>query len=87
MSFHISFRDERDMKMRFREDPAFSAKFGEVQYVPVSERYEGEYIIEPTQHEQILPTAEKLLAENITVKAIPKNYGLITWNGAVLTVS
>ena len=77
MSFHITFRDELGMKIRF----------GEVQYVPVSERYDGEYIIEPTQHEQILPTAEKLLAENITVKAIPKNYGLITWNGAVLTVS
>lgn len=49
--------------------------------------YEGPYIITPSQQEQILNTKDKLMNNNITVESIPSNYGLITWNGAVLTVS
>ena len=33
--------------------------------------YEGEYEVTPAVGEQILPTAQKLMEENVTVKAIP----------------
>lgn len=49
--------------------------------------YEGSYTVTPTQSTQTLPTADKNLAYDITVNPIPSNYGLITWNGSVLTVS
>ena len=49
--------------------------------------YEGPYTITPTQHEQVLDTSAKRMTENITIEPIPSNYGLITWNGSVLTVS
>ena len=49
--------------------------------------YAGPYVVTPTRETQILPTINKLATNDITVNPIPSNYGLITWNGTVLTVS
>lgn len=49
--------------------------------------YEGAYEVTPTQETQILPTELRLIERNIVVNPIPSNYGRITWNGTVLTVS
>jgi len=51
------------------------------------EHYEGEYTITPTQEAQTLSTAGLLMDGNVVINPIPSNYGLITYNGAVLTVS
>lgn len=50
-------------------------------------QYEGEYIVTPTREVQTLTTAKKSMAKDVVVNPIPGNYGLITWNGSVLTVS
>lgn len=49
--------------------------------------YEGEYIFTPTQDTQTVPIGGYVATQNITINPIPSNYGLITWNGATLTVS
>jgi len=49
--------------------------------------YDGITEITPSQDTQILQTSNKALTRNIVVNPIPSNYGLITWNGSVLTVS
>ena len=49
--------------------------------------YEGEIFFTPSQSEQIIPVGHKVTLNNITIAPIPNNYGLITWNGATLTVS
>jgi hypothetical protein len=49
--------------------------------------YTGATAVTPSGETQTLETTGKYLVSNITVKPIPSNYGLITWNGAVLTVS
>ena len=49
--------------------------------------YQGGYEFTPTQETQTVQTADKVLLENIIIHPIPQNYGLITWNGAILTVS
>lgn len=49
--------------------------------------YEGSYEITPTTVEQVIPTRHLRMTDDITVAAIPDNYGLITWNGSTLTVS
>lgn len=49
--------------------------------------YDGVTEITPSQDTQILQTSNKVLTRNIVVNSIPFNYGLITWNGSVLTVS
>lgn len=49
--------------------------------------YEGPYEFTPTQSTQTAATAYKLAVADIIINPIPSNYGLITWNGSVLTVS
>ena len=49
--------------------------------------YTGEYTVTPTHEVQTLATAKKGMARDVVINPIPGNYGLITWNGSVLTVS
>ena len=49
--------------------------------------YTGDYTITPGDEVQILATNNLRMTGNITVEAIPSNYGKIGWNGSVLTVS
>ena len=53
----------------------------------VADPFEGDYEYTPSEETQTIQIAGKTAAENITINPIPSNYGLITWNGAVLTVS
>lgn len=53
----------------------------------VAPDYEGGYEFTPTEEQQVVPTAGKILEENIVINPIPSNYGLITYNGFKLTVS
>lgn len=49
--------------------------------------YTGPMVVTPTQETQVLETELKSVTGNIVVNPIPSNYGLITWDGSVLTVS
>lgn len=49
--------------------------------------YEGPYRVVPGDEEQVLLTEGLVSTENIIVEKIPWNYGKITWDGSVLTVS
>lgn len=49
--------------------------------------YEGEYVITPSGGVQILQTENKKTIHDIVINPIPSNYGLITWDGSILTVS
>lgn len=49
--------------------------------------YHGGYEITPSEETQTLSTHGKLLESDVVVNPIPNNYGLITWNGSVITVS
>lgn len=49
--------------------------------------YEGETAITPSSETQVLQTKNFRMTENVTVNPIPSNYGRITWNGSIITVS
>lgn len=49
--------------------------------------YTGPTEVTPTNETQTLETQGKVVLSSIVVNPIPSNYGLITWNGAALTVS
>ena len=49
--------------------------------------YEGDYEITPSAEVQVLATNQKRMTGNITVNPIPSNYGLITTDGSIITVS
>ena len=73
-------------------DVADSAlEWGEDEYVRVvnadADEYDGPYEATPTAAAQTFATTGKLMVREFTVNPIPSNWGLITWNGATLTVS
>ena len=83
---NVQFREqERPFPVSFGNSTRLAVEFsgGGGGGVP----YHGEYEITPSSEEQILPTANTRLAHDIVINPIPSNYGLITWNGSVLTVS
>jgi len=49
--------------------------------------YSGSYSVTPGETAQTLPTASRMLSQNVTVAPIPSNYGLITYDGVSITVS
>ena len=49
--------------------------------------YTGEYEVTPSEETQVLITKHLRMTDNVTINPIPSNYGLITWNGSILTVS
>lgn len=51
------------------------------------EEYQGSLEVTPSDETQTLMTADKVVARNIIINPIPSNYGRITWNGRVITVS
>lgn len=56
------------------------------QAVAVDE-YSGPYEFTPGNAPQVVEIANKKATADITIGPIPDNYGLITWDGATLTVS
>ena len=49
--------------------------------------YTGPYEATPSREEQVFPTHGRTMRDDFVVHPIPSNYGLVTWNGSVLTVS
>ena len=49
--------------------------------------YTGAYEVTPSEETQVLETKYLRMTDNVTINPIPSNYGLITWNGSIITVS
>ena len=49
--------------------------------------YTGAHEVTPSGETQTLETENKRMTGNVTINPIPNNYGLITWNGSIITVS
>lgn len=81
--FRVGFKEDAGFQVGFTKDDAFKVDFG----AGVAEEYTGRYNVTPTRETQTLSTANRVLLDNVTIEPIPSNYGLITWNGSVLTVS
>ena len=84
--FNVTFAAAETFLATF-EDEEFLADFGETILVPVGDIYEGSYEFTPTQEQQTIQIEGLIAAHDITVNPIPSNYGKITWNGSILTVS
>lgn len=87
MSFKATFNPPLSLKAQFNEPETLTASFGSFIVVPVADYYDGDYSITPTTQEQVVPIIGKTARQNITVGAIPSNYGLITQVGGGIRVS
>lgn len=69
----------------------FNAVFDGIQTATAKakeEYYEGEYEVIPQTTEQLLHTSGKVLTADVIVRAIPKEYGLVSYDqGRTITVS
>lgn len=92
MRFNVRFNQtSQTLNVKFKSNNRrFDVRFKDLQQItvrPDAEYYEGEYNVTPTTEAQTLKTANKLMIENVVINPIPKNYGLITYNGFGITVS
>jgi hypothetical protein len=70
------------------EDPGASLDAESVIVIHEGEvPYTGRYTFTPSVETQTVPIGGKTASRDIIINPIPDNYGLITWNGAILTVS
>lgn len=49
--------------------------------------YTGVMEVTPSAEEQVLLTKGLMMTDHVHVNPIPSNYGLITYNGSIITVS
>lgn len=76
MRFNVIFnRTDQKLPVKFGSiDKGFEARFEGFQNITVNpdvEYYTGSYEITPKVDEQSMPTAQKFMNEDVTVKAIP----------------
>lgn len=87
MTINATFADSNArFNAKLIDANGFDVSFENAYVLPV-EKYTGNYEVTPADYAQILPTENKLMTQDLTVKPIPSNYGLVTWNGSYLTIS
>ena len=64
-----------------------SLDVGMVLVTGMPEHYTGPFTFTPGDTAQTISIRDKMSEEDIIIDAIPSNYGKISWNGSVLTVS
>ena len=89
MRIRLDIEQPLAVAMDVREPDAVT--FGEGEYVPFDPRelptYDGPYEVTPAGYAQVLATDGLAMAANLTINPIPSNYGLVTYDGSVITVS
>ena len=70
-----------------RSQERFDADFRSLQTIVDVDDYTGAYVVTPSAETQTLPTNGLRMLDNVTIGPIPSDYGHISWNGSVLTVS
>lgn len=55
----------------FNEPELFTVNFGELTVIHTDDYYTGDYEVTPHVYQQILPTNQKLMTDNVLVYGIP----------------
>ena len=70
---------------KLSNDGALSGKLSH--YIGDRAPYTGPYEFTPTREKQSIEMTGQYATKDIVINPIPSNYGLIEWDGSVLTVS
>lgn len=88
MPLRATFNEgNQNLSASFLNADTLDASLNSTVYIPVVDVYEGPYEATPTQFTQTLSTEGFTMAQDVIIHPIPSNYGLITYNGSILTVS
>lgn len=84
----ITVRNAPSQNIKVESTPHQSVK-AKNSYVIVGsfDPYMGEYHVTPSNVAQTLFTKGKGMTENVVIEPIPKNYGMIYYNGFELTIT
>ena len=84
---NATFNQGNTLRACFQGADTLDASLNATVYIPVVDVYEGPYEATPTQFTQTLSTEGFTMAQDVIIHPIPSNYGLITYNGSIITVS
>ena len=87
MRVHVGGEDSYTARVTGRTSGKTADMSAPIVIREVGDPYEGPTTVTPNGETQTLSTRGKTMASDVTVNPIPSNYGLITWDGSVLTVS
>lgn len=88
MPLRATFNEgNQNLSASFLNADTLDASLNATVYVPQVDIYVGPYEATPSRETQTLGTENLMMARNVTINPIPSNYGLITYNGSIITVS
>lgn len=78
---------DSELDVRFIQTECnFNIDFGEIILVKTDEVYDGDYNVIPRVYQQVLPTKDKLMTDDVTVEVIPLAKVLNPSNGYTVTI-
>lgn len=86
-SVDFSVNDGQPVHLRITGGESVDLSIGAESYTVITPEYDGEWHFTPCTHEIIAPTNGYKMTHDFVVDPIPSNYGLITYDGSVITVS
>ena len=88
MKLKVDFEEvDAELNVQFIQTGCtFNIDFGEVVFVRTDEIYEGDYDVIPRVYQQVLPTKDKLMIDDVTIEIIPLEKTLNISNGYTATI-
>ena len=88
MRLHVSFNEvDSQLAVNFiQTECTFNIDFGEVFFIKSDDVYDGDYNVTPRVYEQVLPTRDKLMLDDVTVEIIPMSKVINLSNGYTVTI-
>lgn len=88
MKLHIDFNEvDSELDVNFiQTECTFNTDFSEVFFIKTDDVYEGDYNVIPRVYEQVLPTKDKLMLDDVTVEIIPLSKIINLQNGYTVTI-
>ena len=88
MKLKIDFNEvDSELDVKFiQSECSFKVDFGEVIFIRTDEVYDGDYDVIPRVYQQILPTKDKLMLDDVTVEVIPMMKVINVSNGYTATI-
>ena len=80
----LTLEDGGELSLEMSGPESFELTLGEASGNPT---YTGPTTFTPTQDVQIAFTAGKVVLQDITIDPIPYNYGLVTYQANIITIS
>lgn len=87
MALQLTVAEQAPIVLGVGGEPELELVAEPVVFVSLADYYDGPYEFTPEETAQTINIEGLAAREDIVINPIPYNYGLITWNGSILTVS